>query len=108
MDRSAHRGASGFSGLGAIPNKTRKADVFLRAVTHQRAGVRCCTPHSPRQATTTGHDRRLGGPEDDQAVAVNKQPGKRFGQARNLSYLMCAWSGAVKFVEMSWAGVQAS
>lgn len=67
----------------SIPNKTRKADVSLRAVAHKERCVRCCAPNSPRQATTTGHNRRLGGPEDDQVVVVGKQPGKRFGQARN-------------------------
>lgn len=42
----AHRGASGFSGLGDHPNETRKADVSLQAVAREGRCVRCHTPRS--------------------------------------------------------------
>lgn len=68
--------------------------MFLCVLWHLKgARVRCCTPNPPRQATTTGHNRRLGGPEGDQAAVASKQPGKMFGQARDSSCSTRAWLG---------------
>lgn len=46
-----------------------------------------------------GHNRRLGGPEENQIVVVNRQPGKKLSQARTLRRSTSEWSGASKLEE---------